>query len=152
MRRTIRATILAGGLALAAACGPIVTNHGYVPGEAALSLLVVGVDTMDSVEATVGRPSTSGVLQDDAWYYVRETRRTFGPARPRPIDRELVALSFDGDRRLGNVERFGLEDGRVVTLSRRVTETTIRDFGLIQQILRNFGRIDLGEAVAGGDG
>jgi len=49
---------------------------------------------------------------------------------------------------VANIERFGLEDGQVVALSRRITETSIREFGLIQNILRNFGRIDVGEQLA----
>ena len=147
MRRLTRSTIIAAALAVAVACSPVASNFGYVPDESDLALLEVGVDTRDSVEAAVGRPSASGVLRDDAWYYVRETRRTFGPAEPRATGRELVALSFAENGRLANVERFGLEDGRVVTLSRRVTETSIREFGLIQQIIRNVGRVDVGEAL-----
>lgn len=141
------AAVLALGLG---ACGPTFTNHGYVPEAEELSLLVVGVDTRDTVEATVGKPTVSGVLRDSAWYYVSERRRQFGPRAATPISRELLAISFAEDGTIANIERFGLEDGRVVALSRRVTETNIREFGLIQQILRNFGRIDIGEALAGG--
>lgn len=112
-------------------------------------MLTVGVDTRESVEASIGKPSTGGVLSDDAWYYVksRDRRVAFYPART--IERELVAISFAGDGTVRNIERFGLERGRVVTLSRRVTESSVRDFGLLQQIARNFGRVDVAEAIAG---
>ncbi|KIT17770.1 outer membrane protein assembly factor BamE [Jannaschia aquimarina] len=143
-----RLIALAGLTVALVACGPVYRNHGYIPEDADLSALVVGVDTIDSVETTVGRPSASGVLREDAWYYVRERRRQFGPGASRPVSRELVAISFAENGTIENIERFGLEDGRVVTLSRRVTETSIRDFGLIQQIIRNFGRINIGEALA----
>lgn len=133
-------------------CGPTFRNHGYAPDDAALGAVVVGVDTRDSVEAAVGQPSTSGVLREDAWYYVEERRRQFGPRAPEPVSREVVAISFAGDGTVANVERFGLRDGRAVPLSRRITETSVRDFGLIQQLLRNFGRIDVGDAIAGDDG
>lgn len=147
-RNAAMAALLAAALT---ACGPTVRNHGYVPEPEALALVTVGVDTMETVAAAVGRPSTAGVLRDDAWYYVQETRRRFGPTPARPIAREVVAISFAGPGgAVSNVERFGLEDGRVVALSRRVTETTIRDFGLIQQLIRNFGRIDVGQTLADG--
>ena len=145
--RSIRSAALAATLALAG-CGATFQTHGYAPDPGELSLLTVGLDTMDSVESQVGRPSTAGVLRGNAWYYVEERRRQFGPRAPRPISRELVALSFDEAGTLTNVERFGLERGRVVTLSRRVTRSTIREFGLIQQLLRNFGRIDVGQTLA----
>lgn len=147
MRGMMTAAVLSLAVA-AGGCAPVFRNHGYAPDPAALSALVVGVDTRDSVEAAVGRPSASGVLGANAWYYVRERRRQFGPTAPRPVSRELVAISFAPDGTLSNVERFGLENGRAVALSRRVTGSTIRDFGLIQQILRNFGRIDVGDALA----
>jgi len=139
-----------GMLALAVAvagCAPTFRNHGYAPGPSELSAVVVGSDTRETVAANVGRPSASGVLRENAWYYVRERRRQFGPRAPVPISRELVAISFSDAGTVSNVERFGLEDGRVVTLSRRVTRTSIREFGLIQQIIRNFGRIDIAEAL-----
>ena len=144
----LRCAGLAVAMAALVACGPTFRNHGYVPDPEDLQALVVGVDTRDSVEATIGRPSATGVIEGDAWYYLRERRRQFGPRAPRVIERQLVAVSFAQDGTIANIERFGLEDGRVVTLSRRVTESTIRDFGLIQQLIRNFGRINIGEALA----
>lgn len=143
--RWIAAAVLAVGMT---ACAPTFQNHGYIPPAEDLSLLIVGVDTQDSVEATIGRPATSGIIGDEAWYYIQERRRQFGPRAPQPVSRELLAVSFDEAGTLANIERFGLEQGRVITLSRRVTETSIREFGLIQQLIRNFGRIDIGEQLA----
>ena len=131
-----------------AACSATYRNHGYVPNDEDLANIIVGVDTRDSVETTVGRPTASGVLRGNAWYYIQSRRRQFAFRAPETVERELVAISFDEAGTVENIERFGLERGRVVTLSRRVTETSIRDFGLIQQIIRNFGRINVGETLA----
>jgi outer membrane protein assembly factor BamE (lipoprotein component of BamABCDE complex) len=154
-RVTTRSGRVALGLVLGltlGACSATYRNHGYVPLAEDLDEIVVGVSTQSDVEATVGRPTTGGVMRDDSWYYVQSRIRQFGPARPEVIDRELVAVSFAGeDGTVTNIERFGLRDGRPVALSRRVTKTTIREFGLIQQLLRNFGRIDVGEAIAADD-
>jgi hypothetical protein len=43
-----------------------------------------------------------------------------------------------------------LEDGRVVTLDRRVTDDGIADVGVLSQLLGSFGRIDAG-ALLGAD-
>jgi hypothetical protein len=48
---------------------------------------------------------------------------------------------------VSNVERFGLADGRVVPLSRRVTETNIQGSGLIRQLLGNLGNFDPGAFI-----
>ncbi|GFE63622.1 outer membrane protein assembly factor BamE [Litoreibacter roseus] len=133
----------------ASGCSEVIRNHGYAPSEVELQDIVVGADTRGTVEDVVGRPSTSGVLQAGAWYYVGSTIRHYGYRAPREIDRQVVAITFSEDDTVQNIERFGLERGQVVTLSRRVTETSVRDFNIIQQLLRNFGRIDLGEIVDG---
>ena len=57
------------------------------------------------------------------------------------IDRQLVAVSFDGDGTVSNVERFGLEDGRVIALNRRVTDVAVKSPGLIRQLLGSIGNI-----------
>ncbi|WP_298261655.1 outer membrane protein assembly factor BamE [uncultured Litoreibacter sp.] len=134
-------------LMVVAGCAEIIRNHGYIPVEEDLQSLTVGVDTRGSVEDLVGKPSSSGVLRGGDWYYVGSKIRHFAYKKPKEIDREVLVLRFSEDEVLQNVERFGLQDGRVITLSRRVTESTVRDVTFIRQIIRNFGRIDLGEAV-----
>lgn len=134
-------------LLLAGACTPIVRNHGYVPPADELAQLQVGVDTREAVAEAVGRPSTSGVTEGD-WYYVASTRRTIGPFAPRETNREVVALTYDAQGRLANVERFGLEDGRVVALSRRVTDTNVRRPGFLRQLLTSVGRLQAGDLLA----
>jgi outer membrane protein assembly factor BamE (lipoprotein component of BamABCDE complex) len=135
---------LAGAVLIAAtACAPVYRNHGYVPTDEELALLTVGVDTQDSVAGVLGRPSAAALLSDDGWFYVQSRFVERGARAPKEIDRQLVAITFDEDGVLANVERFTLEDGRVVTLSRRVTDTNVKPPGLLSQLLRNFGRITL---------
>ncbi|MGQ0566397.1 MAG: outer membrane protein assembly factor BamE [Gemmobacter sp.] len=126
-------------------CSPTFRNHGYVPADDELALLTVGEDTRDSVEVAVGRPSAAGLLNDQGWYYVQSRYRQFGPRAAQEIERQLVAISFDEGGTVTNIERFGLEDGRVITLSRRVTDTNIKGASLIRQLLRNFGRFNAGD-------
>ena len=132
-------------LSVAVACSAIYRNHGYVPAEDELALLTVGEDTRDSVEVAVGRPSAAGLLNDEGWYYVQSRYRQVGPRAAQEIERQLVAISFDEGGTITNIERFGLADGRVVTLSRRVTETNIKGASLIRQLLSNFGRFRAGD-------
>jgi outer membrane protein assembly factor BamE (lipoprotein component of BamABCDE complex) len=113
-------------VALTVACSPVFRNHGYVPSEEELALLAVGTDTRETVADKVGRPTASGLLNDVGWYYVQSRFKTFGARAPREIDRQVVAISFTEDGTVANIERFGLEDGQVVALSRRVTETNVR--------------------------
>ena len=140
-----RMALAASAAALAlSGCSPLYRNHGYVPTEGDLAALAIGVDTRESVIATVGRPTAGGVLDDQGFYYVQSRFRFVGPLAPQEIDRQVLALSFAADGTLGNIERFGLEEGQVVALSRRTTDLIFADTTFIRQILGNIGQVDTG--------
>ena len=137
--RIVAALILGAALA---ACQPILRHHGYVPTDEVLALIEVGRDTRDSVALTIGRPSASGVVNDGGFYYVRSEWRQVGPRRPEETDRQVVAISSDQGGRVENIERFTLQDGQVVPLSRRVTDSNIRNVSFLRQLLGGLGRFN----------
>jgi len=132
-----------------AACSTVYRNHGYVPTEQDLALIEVGVDTRETVTEKIGRPSASGLLNDVGWFYVQSRWAYRGAFEPREIERQVVSVTFSESGRVENIERFGLERGKVVPISRRVTESNVRGLSLIQQLLGSFGRV--GPAAFAGD-
>lgn len=128
------------------ACTPTFRNHGYVPPEEDLAELAIGIDTRATVEDVVGSPTSGGVLEDGDYFYVRSRVRTFGARRPEVVDRQVLAISFDEEGVLQNIERFGLEDGRVVALSRRVTDNGVTNRTFLRQLLGNIGRVNPADA------
>lgn len=136
------AAVLALGLS---ACSPIYRNHGYAPTDDELSEIVVGIDSRDAVAELVGPPATSGVMRDDAWYYVSSRWKTVAYRAPELVDRQLVAVSFDGDGTVQNIERYTMEDGRVIALNRRVTDDNLAGISFIRQLLGNIGNFDPGQ-------
>lgn len=142
--RTALATILLVGVV---GCAAIFTNHGYAPTELELEEVIVGVDNRASVEETIGRPASTGVLTESGWYYVSSRVRHFTYRPAEVIDRQLVAVTFNKRGIVENIERFALEDGRVVALNRRVTKTGIKGVSFIKQMLGNVGRVDLSDQL-----
>jgi outer membrane protein assembly factor BamE (lipoprotein component of BamABCDE complex) len=134
-------------VAVVAGCSPVYRNHGYVPSEEELALVEVGVDTRETVGGKIGRPSTSGLLNDEGWFYVQSRYKHLGPREPQEIDRQVLVVTFNEAGVVENIGRYGLEDGKVVEISRRVTETNIKGLGLIQQIFSNFGRLSAGQLL-----
>lgn len=128
-------------VAAIAGCTPIFRNHGYVPAEDELALVEVGVDTRETLGEKIGRPSAAGLLNDEGWFYVQSRYKLVGPREPQEIERQVLVVNFTPAGVVENIGRFGLEDGRVVEISRRVTETNIRGASLIQQLLGSFGRL-----------
>lgn len=135
-------------LALAlSACSATYRNHGYIPPQEQLDDIMIGIDTRDTVKAAIGAPGTSGLLTGSAWYYTESRFRTLGAREPEEIDRQVVAISFDDKGLVENIERFGLERGRVIILSRRVTDANVKGITFLRQLFGNFGRVDVGQLL-----
>jgi outer membrane protein assembly factor BamE (lipoprotein component of BamABCDE complex) len=144
LRRQGMMLVLVGSVA---ACAAVYRNHGYVPTEDELALVEVGTDTRETVGQKIGRPSTSGLLNDVGWFYVQSRYKLVGPREPKEIDRQVLAVTFTEAGVVENIARYGLEDGKVVEISRRVTEPNVKGLSFIQQILGSFGRLQAGDLL-----
>lgn len=145
--RAARLAALGAVMLLFAACATIYRNHGYVPDEAELAQVEIGKDTRETLVEKIGRPSAEGLLNDTGWFYVQSRFRHYGPLAPIEVDRQVLAVTFTNAGTVENIARYGLEDGRVVEISRRVTSTTIKGVSFVRQLLANLGRIDAGEML-----
>ncbi len=148
--RGLRLAILGLMMAAIVACSPVYRNHGYVPNEDELAQIEVGEDTRETLAPLIGRPTAAALLNDDGWYYVQSRWKHSGARQPKEIDRQVVAVTFTEEGVVENVERFGLEEGKVVALSRRVTDSNIKGIGFIRQLLGNIGNISAGDFLSDG--
>ncbi|MEO0681153.1 MAG: outer membrane protein assembly factor BamE [Pseudomonadota bacterium] len=124
-----------------AACEPIIRTHGYAPTETQLSDIAPGLDTVSTVTTKIGRPSTGGVVRDNTWFYVASRTETLAYNPPEVVERRVVAVRFEDDGTVASVDRFGLEDGRVINLVTRTTPTFGRELTVLQQIFGNLGNV-----------
>ena len=131
--------VLLGALILVSACTTLSRDFGYAPSESQLAEIVVGIDGKVRVEELVGSPLSESLRGTEVWYYTAYRQETFAFKEPVITERQIVAISFDQNETVRNIERFALQDGRVVTLTRRVTEDAVPSVGLIRQIFGNIG-------------
>jgi len=135
---------MAAVMLVLASCSTQYQNHGYVPTDDQLAEVFVGKDTKDTVASVIGQPSAAGILDSSGWYYVQSRFRHFAYQQPKEIERQVVAISFDARGVVSNIERFGLENGKVIQLSRSVTESTVGGTSFLRQLLGNIGNPDAG--------
>lgn len=147
MKLATRIGVLGLAVAALAGCEAKYLSHGYVPSEEDLQQIVPGVDTRATVEEVVGVPNASGVLNSSGFYYIESEVRHFAWKRPEVIDREIVAITFDGAGVVDNITTYGLEDGRVVPLTRRVTRTSDGDISFIRKLFGNLGGLNVGQLL-----
>ena len=128
-------------------CTPVYRNHGYTPSETQLASLVVGVDTRATVEETLG-PLTISDAETGRLYYISSRWRHYGMNPPKPISRNIVAVALDSSEVVANISRYGLEDGEIVALTRRVTDGGTEEISFLRQLLGNIGRFDASDILS----
>ena len=141
-RNLVRVGLAGLLLFVLSACTATYRNHGYAPTKDDLSQIQIGKDTRDTVRQKVGAPSSAGLANPAAWYYVQSRRKYLGARAPQEVSREVVAIGFTKTGHVENIGRFGLKDGNVVPLSRRVTTPNVKGIGFLRQLLGNVGNFD----------
>ncbi len=142
---------LAGVLALlGAGCARTPNVQGYVVDEELVSAVQPGVDTKQSVQRALGRPTMMSQWNDRRWYYVsRQTgQRAF--LRPVPTAQSILIVDFDEKGTVVGVERRGLEKVADITPDRDRTPTLGREVGILEDLFGNIGQVGTAPGTGGG--
>ncbi|WP_424927483.1 outer membrane protein assembly factor BamE [Amaricoccus tamworthensis] len=142
--RTLLRLIVGASLTglIAAGCAPTIRVHGYVPSDAEIEPIRPGVDTQQTVAEALGNPTASGLLEDSTWYYVESVVRNYTYNAPEVIDRTVLAIEFNSAGTVTGMVRYGIEDGRIINLTTRTTETGGRKLSALEQIFGNLLTLD----------
>ena len=107
--RLARVAAAVTGVALLGACSSIgIKEHkGYVLDKELASTVQVGVDNMESVAKTLGRPSFTGQFDANDWYYVSRDTRSVAFRSQKVLDQDVVHIRFDA---AGNVASVNTTD------------------------------------------
>jgi outer membrane protein assembly factor BamE (lipoprotein component of BamABCDE complex) len=125
------------------ACTPGIDRRGFVPDETDTQPIQSGVDTKSTILARYGTPSTVAAFDDNAWYYISDTKERRTYHLPTTTQRTVLAVKFGQNDVVDEVKTYGMADGRVVNYSNRETPTRGRELSVIEQIFGNVGRTTL---------
>jgi outer membrane protein assembly factor BamE (lipoprotein component of BamABCDE complex) len=139
-------------VALVGGCTPQFRDYGYAPTNSQLAQIKVGVTSRDQVAQLVGYPDSLGMTKNDPWLYIASRQETVGFKAPKTTAREVVVITFRTDGTVQNIERFGLKDGRIIVLNRRVTDSNTKGISFLRQALRNLGRFNSSDVTKQGQG
>lgn len=120
------------------ACGAQIDRHGHVFIDVDLDQIKPGM-TKEEVQTVLGSPDTTSAIGGDAYYYISSTQKTVAFLKPREIDRQVVAVYFDGSETVRNVAHYGLKDGIVVNYYKGETPARGKDLTFVEQIFGNIG-------------
>ncbi|HKA70954.1 MAG TPA: outer membrane protein assembly factor BamE [Xanthobacteraceae bacterium] len=140
--RAARMTVLAAAALATLLTGCVFTEsfqRGYVVPEGALEQLPLGA-SQEQVLIVLGTPSTVATLSGDVFYYIsqRTERTAFLPQKE--VDRRVVAVYFDKDRRVRRLADYGLKDGQVFDFISRTTPTAGSELNYLQFLMKQIIR------------
>lgn len=143
--------LAAASLLLPAGCARTPDVQGYIVDEELIAAVQPGVDTRQSVQRALGRPTMMSQWNSDRrWYYVsRQTgQRAF--LRPIPTAQSILIIDFDERGVVSAVERRGLERVADITPERDRTPTLGREVGILEDLFGNIGQVGTAPGGTGG--
>ena len=113
----IGAALLAG--AFVASCAQVY-HHGYIVPEGTLEQLPLG-SSQDQVLIVLGTPSTVATISGEVFYYISQRAEQISFLPQKEVDRRVVAVYFDKNRRVQRLADYGLKDGKIFDYISRTT-------------------------------
>lgn len=140
--------ILGLGTTLAAGCSPQIDHRGYLAKPGTFGQVAEGMSKTE-VESILGSPSTTASvnMQGDSYYYITSVTETRAFLTPREVNREVIAIRFDGADQVQSVAQYTLEDGRVINMSSRQTPVEGTELSVIQDLFRGILRVKPGTSA-----
>ena len=139
-------------LATVSGCGAtrqLVNTQGYIADAELTSAIEVGVDNKESVARTLGQPTIAAQWDDNIWYYLSRNTRQIAFARPRAQTQKLLAIHFDDQGNVSEVEHRGMEQVARIAPNGDKTPTLGRKDTLLGDLFGNIGQVG---SLPGGPG
>jgi outer membrane protein assembly factor BamE (lipoprotein component of BamABCDE complex) len=130
------------GAAPLAGCAGQVDRHGHVFIDVDLDQVRPGMSKAD-VQTVLGSPDTTSAIGGDAYYYISSTMKTVAFMKPREIDRQVVAVYFNGSERVTDVAKYGIKDGVVINYYKGETPARGKDLSFVEQMFGNLANRQL---------
>ena len=149
MRSGLRLVAGAALVVAAAGCTTSKDVRGYIFDEELASAITPGVDNRQSVQDTLGSPSTTSDFGPQVWYYISRDTKKRGFFAERMTDQKILAIAFNDAGEVVSVKRYGREDARRVPIRPEKTPVRGRTLGFFKQLFANIGRFAPGQQPGG---
>ncbi len=126
--------------------------RGYIFDEDLASAITPGVDNRQSVQDTLGSPSTTSDFGPEVWYYISRNTKKRGFLNEHMTDQKILAIAFNDAGEVVTIRRYGKKDARRVPIRSEKTPVRGKTLGFFQQLFANIGRFAPGAGPNGPGG
>ncbi|MDA9639844.1 outer membrane protein assembly factor BamE [SAR116 cluster bacterium] len=121
-------------------CGERISSHGHTIEAAELDLIKPGETTRFDLESTLGRASFEGAFGSGKIYYVSEIMVEPAAGRKQITSRTIVAITFDDDNIVTDVEIRDETTGNVIAHLDQKTPTPGDTYSVAEQMFSTLRR------------
>jgi len=129
------------------ACSPTINARGNLPTADQLSQIKPGVSDKASVTRVLGSPSTIASFDDTTWYYISQKSEELAFFKPDVRDPEVIAVIFDKDGIVKDVEKRSSKTPHEIEPVARTTPAPGKELSFIEQLIGNFGKFNTNSAA-----
>jgi outer membrane protein assembly factor BamE (lipoprotein component of BamABCDE complex) len=142
----------AAAVLVLAGCAPDIQQRGDLPTKDQIARIHPGKTTKDEVTKILGSPSSVGVFDPNAWYYISKRTSQSAFFLPDTTDQQVYIVDFGKDGVVSAVDHKGLKDAENIVPAPGATPAPGRELTFLEQILGNLNRFtgSGGGAPAGG--
>lgn len=110
-------------------------QRGYLLPDGALEQIQLGA-SQEQVLIVLGTPSTVATVNGEVFYYISQKAQQTSFLPQREVDRRVIAVYFDKNRKVERLANYGIRDGRVFDFVSRTTPTGGQELNYVQYILK----------------
>ena len=124
-------------------CVAHVDKHGYMIDLSDNDFLQEGITNKENVLKAMGSPTVvSDLSADETWIYYAEDVRNFLFFLPDVVSRTIVAISFDEDNTVKELQKINLaQEDRGMNFVSDYTQVNTRKTGLFKSFFSNVGQV-----------
>jgi outer membrane protein assembly factor BamE (lipoprotein component of BamABCDE complex) len=112
-------------------------QRGYVLPDGALEQIPLGA-SQEQVLLVLGTPSTVATISGEAFYYIsQKADRPVAFMQTKVTDQRVIAVYFDGNRKVRRLAEYGMKDGHVFDFVSQTTPTSGNDLNVVTTIIHN---------------
>lgn len=152
MHWSLRSAAFATLLTALAGCTVPVNQLGNLPKPDDIGKIKTGATDKAAVTSLLGSPSSVAAFDGDTWYYISQQTRQVAFFSPELLDQQVIAIHFNKDGIVTEIDRKNLDDRQIVTPNPNATPAPGRDFTFLEQLIGNFGKYGGKDDKAGNGG
>jgi outer membrane protein assembly factor BamE (lipoprotein component of BamABCDE complex) len=134
--------IITIGVLTISGCSKNLKQKGYNFNQVDFQSLSVNKSSKEDVLNILGSPSTASEFGDQTWFYISSKKESFAFMKPKLIEQKIIAIHFDNNNMIDNIENYQLDQAKIVEFSNDFTPTGGDDDRLVKKLFGNIGKFN----------